>query len=40
MFKENNPLLSDEVLDALAEEINQQYGSPTREQIVEPINND
>ncbi|MEH7086896.1 bacitracin ABC transporter ATP-binding protein [Neobacillus drentensis] len=40
MFKENRPLLSDEFLDELAKEINQQYGGLTNEQNAEPINND
>jgi hypothetical protein len=38
MFKE--PLLSDEFLDELAKEINQQYGGPINDQNVEPKNND
>ncbi|WHZ02918.1 bacitracin ABC transporter ATP-binding protein [Neobacillus sp. YX16] len=40
MFKENRPLLTDEFLDELANEINQQYGGPIKEQNEEPINND
>ncbi|NHC42145.1 bacitracin ABC transporter ATP-binding protein [Bacillus sp. MM2020_1] len=40
MFKENRPLLSDELLDEIAKEINQQYGGPINDQNVEPINND
>ncbi|MEI4800545.1 bacitracin ABC transporter ATP-binding protein [Bacillus sp. FJAT-51639] len=40
MFKEYSPFLSDEFLDNLAKEINKQYGSPTKEQIVESINNE
>ncbi|MDF9758284.1 hypothetical protein OKW24_000057 [Peribacillus simplex] len=40
MFKDNNPFLSDEFLDELAKDINQQYGGPIKEQIAEPINND
>ena len=40
MFKENRPLLSDELLDEIAKEINQQYGCPINDQNVEPINND
>ncbi|MFB3164612.1 bacitracin ABC transporter ATP-binding protein [Neobacillus sp. 179-J 1A1 HS] len=39
MLKENKPLLSDEFLDQVANEINQLYGSPTNEQNTEPINN-
>lgn len=38
-IKENKPLLSDEFLDELANEINQLYRSPTYEQNTEPINN-
>ncbi|WHY58607.1 bacitracin ABC transporter ATP-binding protein [Peribacillus simplex] len=40
MFKDNSPFLSDEFLDELAKDINQQYEGPTKEQIAEPINND
>lgn len=40
MFKENSPLLSDDALDALTEEINQQFGWHMKEQIVEPINDE
>ncbi|MEK4228521.1 bacitracin ABC transporter ATP-binding protein [Solibacillus sp. FSL H8-0538] len=40
MFKENSPFLSDEFLDELAKEINQQYGDNTNEQNKEPISND
>ncbi|MEH7123711.1 bacitracin ABC transporter ATP-binding protein [Bacillus sp. JJ1532] len=40
MFKDNSPFLSDEFLDELAKEINQQYGGQTNEQNVEPISND
>lgn len=39
MLKENKPLLSDDFLDELAKEINQQYGGPMNDH-VEPINND
>jgi hypothetical protein len=39
MVKENIPFLSDEFLDELVKEINQQYGWQTPEQIIEPINN-
>jgi hypothetical protein len=40
MFKEKNPLLSDDFLDELVKEINQQYGYSIKEQMTEPINND
>lgn len=40
MLKENKPLLSDDFLDELAKEINQQYGDPTNEQNGIPINKD
>jgi hypothetical protein len=40
MFKENKPFLSDEFLDELVKEINQQYGDHTNEQNVESINHD
>ena len=40
MFKEKNPLLSDEFLDELAKEINQQYGDFKEELTVGPINNE
>ena len=40
MVKENRPLLSDEFLDELANEINQLFGSPTNEQNAESINTD
>jgi hypothetical protein len=40
MLKENKPLLSDEFLDELANEINQLFGSPTNEQNAESINTD
>ncbi len=36
MFKEKSPLLSDEFLDELAKDINQQYGGPTKEQLRNP----
>jgi hypothetical protein len=39
MLKEKSPLLSDEFLDELVKEINQQYGGPTKEQITEQIDN-
>ncbi|TDL63431.1 bacitracin ABC transporter ATP-binding protein [Rhodococcus qingshengii] len=39
MLKENKPLLSDEFLDELANEINQQYGIPINDQNMESINN-
>ncbi|PLR75661.1 bacitracin ABC transporter ATP-binding protein [Bacillus sp. V3-13] len=32
MRKENGPLLSDEFLEEAAKEINELYGSPTKEQ--------
>lgn len=32
MFKENEPLLSDEFLDKLTKEINQLYGGPDFEE--------
>lgn len=35
MTKENRPLLSDEFLDEIAEEINQLYGEPHEEQSEE-----
>lgn len=35
MAKENRPLLSDEFLEEIAEEINQLYGEPQEEQSVE-----
>lgn len=35
MFKEKTPLFSDEFLDELAKEINQQYGGHLNEQNVE-----
>ncbi|MFJ5762728.1 bacitracin ABC transporter ATP-binding protein [Neobacillus sp. NPDC093182] len=40
MLKENKPLLSDEFLDELANEINQLYGKHINEQNTEAINND
>jgi hypothetical protein len=40
MFKENSPFLSDEFLDELTKEINQQFGGPTNEQNVDPSKND
>ncbi len=40
MFKENIPFLSDEFLDELAKEINQQYGGHSNEQNVEHMIND
>jgi hypothetical protein len=40
MTKENSPFFSDEFLDELAKEINELYGSPIKEQIVEPLNNE
>jgi hypothetical protein len=40
MVKENIPFLSDEFLDELVKEINQQYGWQTPEQYPETINND
>jgi hypothetical protein len=36
MFKENNPLLSDEFLDEIIKEINLQFGD--HEQNDEPLN--
>lgn len=35
MAKENRPLLSDEFLDEIVEEINQLYGEPQAEQSEE-----
>ncbi|AZV44865.1 hypothetical protein [Peribacillus asahii] len=40
MFKENKPFLTDEFLDELAKEINQQYGGYIHEQNTESINNE
>ncbi|WP_338752658.1 hypothetical protein [Bacillus sp. FJAT-52991] len=40
MVKENSPFLSDEFLEELAREINQQYGDNTNEQNAKPISND
>jgi hypothetical protein len=40
MFKENKPLLSDEFLNELAKEINQQYGRFDDELNTEPPNNE
>lgn len=40
MFKEKNPILSDEFLDHLVKEINQLYGEPIKEQMTEPIDHD
>ncbi|TWD93486.1 hypothetical protein FB550_115128 [Neobacillus bataviensis] len=40
MFKEKTPFLSDEFLDELVKEINQQCGGPIKEQITEQIDND
>lgn len=40
MFKENSPFLSDDFLDELVKEINQQFGGPANEQYIEPANND
>jgi hypothetical protein len=40
MLKENSPFLSDDFLDELAKEINQQFGGSTNEQNVEPAKND
>lgn len=40
MFKEKKPILSDEFLDALVKEINQQHGGLTKEQMTEPKDND
>ena len=42
MFKEKKPLFSDEFLEELAEEINQQYGVPSPERngkLIEDKNN-
>jgi hypothetical protein len=39
MLKDNDPFLSDEFLDELAKEINQQFGGPTDEQNIEPPTN-
>jgi hypothetical protein len=39
MLKENTPFLTDEFLDDLVKEINQQCGWNTIEQNIEPINN-
>jgi hypothetical protein len=36
MLKENSPLLTDEFLDELANEINQQYGFPIKDEIAKP----
>ncbi|MBM7692199.1 hypothetical protein JOC77_001626 [Peribacillus deserti] len=40
MFIEDSPFLSDEFLDELAKEINQQFGGPIEEQNGEPTNSD
>jgi alanine-alpha-ketoisovalerate/valine-pyruvate aminotransferase len=40
MVKENVPFLTDEFLDKLVKEINQQYGWQTPEQNIETITND
>jgi hypothetical protein len=42
MFKEKKPLFSDEFLEELAEEINEQYGRPSperNEELIEDQNN-
>jgi hypothetical protein len=36
MLKDNDPFLSDEFLDEIAKEINEEFGGPTDEQDVEP----
>ncbi|WP_066392296.1 hypothetical protein [Neobacillus mesonae] len=38
MHKEKNPIISDEFLDEIVKEINQLYGGPTEEQIMEDEN--
>jgi hypothetical protein len=40
MFKEKKPLFSDEFLEELAEEINQQYGIPSPERNEEQTKNE
>lgn len=40
MFKEFEPLLSDEFLDKLTEEINQLYGGPAFEEVNHIKDND
>jgi hypothetical protein len=40
MLKDNDPFLSDEFLDEVAKEINQQFGGPTFKEKVEPPTND
>ncbi|EOR25242.1 bacitracin ABC transporter ATP-binding protein [Cytobacillus oceanisediminis] len=39
MKKENKPIISDEFLDKLAEEINQLYGEPAEEESEDYKNN-
>lgn len=40
MSKEKRPFLSDEFLDDLVKEINQQYGGPIKEQVTESLDKD
>lgn len=40
MPKVKRPLLTDEFLDELANEINQLYGNPSKDQVAKPVNND
>ena len=40
MSKEKSPFLSDEFLDELVKEINQQYGGPIKEQSSDSSDND
>lgn len=35
MLKDNDPFLSDEFLDEVAKEINEEFGGPTYEQDLE-----
>ena len=40
MFKDQNPFFSDEYLEELAKEINQQFGGPIKEQMTDPLENE
>lgn len=39
MFNEKGPFFSDEFLNELVKEINQQFGGPQKEQMTEPLDN-
>jgi len=40
MFKDKNPFFSDEYLEELAKEIDQQYGGLIKEHMADPLENE